>query len=188
MTPEVEETVTAKPNIIKYYNQTKGGVDNMDKLLSKYSTKRRTNRWPLSLFFNIIDVSAVAAFVIYMEHNQKFTSTNRRRKFLKDLSLELCKANIEERAQNPIVTGKVFVRTAMQEVLGREIRPLQSNVQQNQKVKHLDSTGRTTIVGSCYLCRELNCKQRKTRKSCVLCNKSTCDEHSVNQPKCNTCL
>jgi hypothetical protein len=43
MTDDVEQTATVKPEIIKYYNQTKGGVDIMDKMLSEYKVKRRTN-------------------------------------------------------------------------------------------------------------------------------------------------
>uniref|UniRef100_A0A669C9C5 PiggyBac transposable element-derived protein domain-containing protein n=1 Tax=Oreochromis niloticus TaxID=8128 RepID=A0A669C9C5_ORENI len=34
-----------KPEIIMDYNATKGGVDNMDKLVTAYSCKRRTLRW-----------------------------------------------------------------------------------------------------------------------------------------------
>ena len=47
---EVEETQSAKPKIVKYYNKTKGGVDTMDKMLGEYIAKRRTLRWPLALF------------------------------------------------------------------------------------------------------------------------------------------
>ncbi|CAK1580708.1 unnamed protein product [Parnassius mnemosyne] len=45
-TAEVEKNLTAKPSIIKYYNKTKSGVDTMDKMVTEYTTKRRTNRWP----------------------------------------------------------------------------------------------------------------------------------------------
>ena len=51
MSAEVEETQSAKPEIIKYYNKTKGGVDTMDKMLDEYIVKRRTLRWPLAIFF-----------------------------------------------------------------------------------------------------------------------------------------
>lgn len=50
MTDDVEQTATTKPEIIKYYNQTKGGVDTMDKMSSEYTVKRRTNRWLLAFF------------------------------------------------------------------------------------------------------------------------------------------
>lgn len=44
------------------YNATKGGVGNMDKLVSAYSCKRRTLPWPLVIFFEILDISAYNAF------------------------------------------------------------------------------------------------------------------------------
>ena len=54
-----------KPKMIDDYNKLKGGVDNMDKYLSEYTTKRKTNRWPLAFFYNMLDVAALAAFVLY---------------------------------------------------------------------------------------------------------------------------
>ena len=50
MSEEVEETQLVKPEIIKYYNKTKSGVDTMDKMLGEYTVKRRTLRWPLPFF------------------------------------------------------------------------------------------------------------------------------------------
>jgi len=50
-----------KPEIISHYNANKGGVDNMDHLAGTYSVKRKSNRWPLVLFFNMMDVAAIAA-------------------------------------------------------------------------------------------------------------------------------
>lgn len=38
-----------KPEIIKFYNRTKGGVDVLDKLVGTYRCKRKVNRWPMAL-------------------------------------------------------------------------------------------------------------------------------------------
>ncbi|CAK1594994.1 unnamed protein product [Parnassius mnemosyne] len=180
---------TAKPEIILYYNKTKSGVNNMDKLLAEYTVKRRTNRWPLALFYNIIDIAALAAYIIYMEHNPQLVSSDRRRKFLKSLSLQLCGKNIEERSKNCIVTSKLHVRSAMQDVLGQELRPSISFGYATYKSQtRRDSTGRVAVVGSCYLYRELKRKQRKTRKACTNCRKPVCDEHAVTRPTCNICF
>ena len=43
------------------YDVTEGGVDNMDKLVTAYSCKRRTLHWPLVIFFDILDISAYNA-------------------------------------------------------------------------------------------------------------------------------
>jgi hypothetical protein len=54
-----------KPEIIKFYNSTKVGVDAMDQKVSTYSCKRQTRSWPLVLLFNMLDVAAVNNCVIY---------------------------------------------------------------------------------------------------------------------------
>lgn len=61
--------IKQKPKMILFYNETKGAVDTMDKMLGQYTTKRKTYRWPLSLFYNILDLSALAAYIIYSENN-----------------------------------------------------------------------------------------------------------------------
>ncbi|XP_073688752.1 mothers against decapentaplegic homolog 4-like [Garra rufa] len=38
--------------------EAKGGVDNLDKVTSSFSCQRKTVRWPLVIFYNILDVSA----------------------------------------------------------------------------------------------------------------------------------
>lgn len=52
---EIDVTNKKKPAIIMHYNATKSGVDNLDHLVSLYSCKRKTNRWPMTMLFNIID-------------------------------------------------------------------------------------------------------------------------------------
>ncbi|GLD56407.1 piggyBac transposable element-derived protein 4-like protein [Lates japonicus] len=52
------------PEIILHCNATKGGMDNMDKLVTGYSQK--ILHWPLVIFFNILNISAYSAFVIWM--------------------------------------------------------------------------------------------------------------------------
>ncbi|KAI3372472.1 hypothetical protein L3Q82_022962, partial [Scortum barcoo] len=54
-----------KPIIILDYNKNKGGVDNLDKLTASYTCQRMTRRWPMVVFYNILDVSAYNAFVLW---------------------------------------------------------------------------------------------------------------------------
>jgi hypothetical protein len=46
------DTETKKPEIVHFYNSTKGGVDTVDQLCGNYSVSRRTRRQPLCLFSN----------------------------------------------------------------------------------------------------------------------------------------
>ncbi|XP_071316266.1 piggyBac transposable element-derived protein 4-like [Trachinotus anak] len=88
-----------KPEIIMDYNATKGGVDNMDKLVTAYSCKRRTLRWPLVIFFDMLDISAYNAFVIRMALNPEWNrgKLQKRHLFLEDLGKALVRPQIEER-------------------------------------------------------------------------------------------
>lgn len=58
-----------KPGMIHFYNKTKFGVDIMDKLLRRYTKHRYTRRLPLALFFNIVDVVALAAHITHTANN-----------------------------------------------------------------------------------------------------------------------
>lgn len=53
-----------KPQIIIDYNKTKSGVDTMDKLVQTYTVKRQTRRWPVAIFYDMIDISALNAYII----------------------------------------------------------------------------------------------------------------------------
>ena len=54
---------------ILHYNEKKRGVDNMDHLASIFTCRRKTNRWPMVLFYNMLDVAGVAAFVVCVSLN-----------------------------------------------------------------------------------------------------------------------
>src|SRR4029434_5318671 len=79
-----------KPEIIMDYNATKGGVDNIDKLVSAYSCK---SRWPRAIFFNIFDILAYNAFVTWMALNPEWKRGKLQRilLFLEELGKTLVK-------------------------------------------------------------------------------------------------
>ena len=58
-----------KPKVIMYDNSAKGAVDTMDQLVRSYSTKRMTRRWPMAIFYNMVDVSALNALIVYLSLN-----------------------------------------------------------------------------------------------------------------------
>lgn len=55
---------TNKPKIIAYYNENKG-VDSLDEKCSKSTSSRRTRRWPLPIFFRLLDISVINSYIIY---------------------------------------------------------------------------------------------------------------------------
>ena len=50
---------------VEFYNKTKCGVDVTDQMARKYSVKADTRRWPVAVFYNILDLTGINAFVLY---------------------------------------------------------------------------------------------------------------------------
>ncbi|XP_048860681.1 piggyBac transposable element-derived protein 4-like [Brienomyrus brachyistius] len=95
---DVVDRLDRKPQIILDYNETKGGVDTMNQLVSLYSCKRRTSRWVTALFYKILDISAHNAQVVWKEINPswKAEKKTRRRQFLQELGEALISPTIKE--------------------------------------------------------------------------------------------
>lgn len=56
-----------KPEVIDYYNKTKGAVDTFDQMCSSYSCSRKTNRWQLYLFYGILNAATINAWIIHSQ-------------------------------------------------------------------------------------------------------------------------
>ena len=74
------------PQTITYYNDTKFGVDVVDQMARKYTTKAASFRWTLQVFFNILDLAAINAWILYKECTGSKLS---RKDFLFQLAKEL---------------------------------------------------------------------------------------------------
>ena len=88
-----------KPSVVTFYNSTKGGVDTADKKCAATSCSRRTNRWPMSLFYSLINKVCLNSLVIYVWNNET-DGLRLRREFLRSLGKELLRKQLEIRFQN----------------------------------------------------------------------------------------
>ena len=139
------------PEVVLYYNKTKGGVDNADEMLRGYSTKAASRRWPLAVFFNLLDIVALDAYVIAQDIGGSLQTA--RRKFLLQLGEVLCASEITRR----------------------------SSLQQNLSLSATNSVSHSTLPNNkrttCRICqsnktRTLCCKCGKF--VCGSCSKSVC--------------
>ena len=64
-TNHINSDEESKPDAIVDYNLTKWGVDRLDQMANTYTCRRKTRRWPNVLFFNILYMCAINA---YMTH------------------------------------------------------------------------------------------------------------------------
>jgi len=92
----VMDEATKKPEIIL----TKCGVDKCDKMCASYFVSRVTRRWPLPVFFILMNIAGINSLVIYTI-NTPSDEPQRRILFMKNLSLILMKEHLVPRSQIP---------------------------------------------------------------------------------------
>ena len=98
---EVSATEKKKPAMVLDYNRTKAGVDTMDQMVRTYTTKRKSRRWPMTVFYNILDVSALNSYVIWIHANPEWKAKvpHKRRLFLEALGKDLMQEYRQKREQ-----------------------------------------------------------------------------------------
>ncbi|UYV79928.1 hypothetical protein LAZ67_18001114 [Cordylochernes scorpioides] len=77
-----------KPEMIMFYNMTKGGVDMMDEMTATYNCARNSRRWPMVIFYSLLNIGAINSQIIHFA-NGNASKVKSRRHFLKTLSLDL---------------------------------------------------------------------------------------------------
>lgn len=163
---------TNKPEIIAYYNKTKGGVDTVDEKCSKYCSSRRTRRWPMVVFFRLLDMSALNAFVVYQSLQDSKPIT--RMIFLKTLAKQLTQPALQERLVNTRLPREL--RMSVARVLGTDMK-------QDEEAQHEEKLPRDQRK-TCYLCPAK--KKRKTAYLCCNCKSPICLECSKKM--CSECV
>ncbi|KAJ4426464.1 hypothetical protein ANN_27278 [Periplaneta americana] len=115
-----ESTEKKKTDVNLYYNETKGGIDSIDQMTRHHSVKRGTRRWPLSIFFTLIDIACLNGGTIFMKNNPDWNKKkhNVRRLYMLELGQQLVRPVVEERAKNIIGLQKPII-SAIESVLGK---------------------------------------------------------------------
>lgn len=157
---------TKKPEIIEFYNETKGGVDALDEKCTVYSTHRRSRRWPLTIFYTILDISSVNSFIIYSclpgnPHKSRY-------EFIKSLARQLVQDHMERRLTTFQIPRQLRYNIAS--ILQKDV-PEPSNDVLTKRVR-------------CSKCpRSLD---RKTKIVCASCKAPIC--HVCETHICKDCL
>ena len=77
-------------------------MDSHDQMCSLYTTARKTNHWPMRLFYGMIDSAVLNAFLIFTENVPNFGEHNKkdkRQKFLNGLALALIIPHARQRLE-----------------------------------------------------------------------------------------
>ncbi|CAJ1048554.1 piggyBac transposable element-derived protein 4-like [Xyrichtys novacula] len=151
-----------KPAIITDYNKSKGAVDTLDQLVGTYTSRRKSNRWPMAVWGNILDISAYNALVLWLGIDPRWGQgkLHRRRLFLEQLGTALVREQIARRSRVPRAPNSSALVLSTQEAASRPSK------------------------ARCYMCpvkKRLRCSNQ-----CNICKSTTCMEHSVRV--CCTCI
>lgn len=162
-----DEKAKRKPEIILHYNKTKGAVDTGDKMTREYTCVRTTRRWPFRIFMEIIDMSALNAYIIFTKKfpDWKCNDRSRRRLFLQNLAQELALPNVVNRKQD----SKNFHKT-VNNAIDLFLSNSNSTVPENPAREIQHYTNRR-----CSFCARS--RDRKTKISCSTCKKPICNIH-----------
>lgn len=163
--PDSEES--RKPYMLTFYNSTKGGVDMVDEYKARYSVARTSNRWPLTLFFTLLNIAGINSFIILKHNIRQFDMF--RRKFLQTLSKELSRNYLLERLQLENLPRQ----------LKRNIREITGTAEE----RNPPPSGEDEGPGRCHLCDWK--KNRKSKTRCNVCRHFICKEHT--QSTCTFC-
>ncbi|KAG7165311.1 uncharacterized protein LOC121870531 [Homarus americanus] len=90
-----------KPEIINYYNKTKGAVDTFDQMCSMYFCSRKPRRWHLCLFYGIVNAATINSRIIYSKNKEgQQVKKQERRSLMQDLALQMVTPWAQKKSQH----------------------------------------------------------------------------------------
>lgn len=158
------EVIEGKPALIQHYNRTKGGTDNFDKLVHDHTVSRKTLRWPMRIFFGMLDQAIVNSRILFTcrRKNNGNNETVSASYCLKTVYLHLVKPQLEKRLTNFRLRNDI--RSGIKSILDIPELPIGdiSRPEFNKRVR-------------CGLCPRND--DHKTKFQCPGCLRAMCDIH-----------
>ena len=160
-----------KTHIHMFYNATKGGGDTFDQMYAAISCSRKTRRWPLCIFFGILNIVVNNAYIIYQDIPDSAKVS--RRQFATDLAMRLGRPWALQRLHN-------------KRYLPRDVVSLICTVFEVQEGVATPgaSTSKADKKQRCYLCPSSS--NTRTKLLCAKCQRNSCNEHSAHI--CENCV
>ena len=160
-----------KPEIIHFYNSTKGAVDTVDQMCSNICANRKTKRWPMCVFYDMLNLSAINAYAISVSNS--FRNKKKpicRRDFVMKLGDQLIEPWLRQRLHT--VTLRRDIKVMIQDILGESpnIEAPVPTVSNERKI--------------CYLCPSK--ARRMTKHRCLKCKQAICGPHNLDV--CSRCF
>jgi hypothetical protein len=179
---------SGKPEIIEYYNKTKGGVDTLDQMCATYTTGRSTRRWPTAAFFCLLDIMAVNAYIVYKHfasrHTPEPNESKLRREFLHKLGEDLAMNHMVNRIDYNSISRDlrfIIMKIAKRKgVIQQKLNSLNNADNSEHKKRKILNNNQSR----CYLCpRKAN---KMCRYRCSDCGELICQSKHMAM-MCSNC-
>jgi len=160
-------------------------------MIDTYRCKVGARRWPMVVWYTIVDVSALNGFIVWTETHPEWVKPkckSMRAIYLKTLGMELIRPHVQSRSQN--LAGLTSdITQAIGAILGTQISATKA-----QQAKNTDTevSGR----GRCHICvsdnkgagfKKAKYNANKTTQHCKTCCKFVCNKHSDTVKICRLC-
>jgi hypothetical protein len=162
--------VKKKPEVICYYNVTKCGVDILDMKCAVFSSNRKTRRWPLAMFYRMVNIGSVNSFIVYMSYKNVPIMT--RFEYLKQLAYELIAPHLRQRLTDTVNLPREL-KQSIQKILGDDDAQPEAGPSNEHREVPPDRLEKRRTCATCPY--EL---KRKTFFMCIKCKKAICLECS----------
>ena len=110
--PDVEIPSHNNPKIksetVLFYNKTKAGVDIIDQIARKYSVKVASKRWPIHIFYSVIDLALINSWIFFQDICKSGIS---HRKFIQRVVEELTGTTLGKNTGKNTVTRGNLIET-----------------------------------------------------------------------------
>ena len=93
------------PQLISPYNKGMGGVDKADQLMSFYRIEIKTKRWYIKIFWHLVDMAKVNAWLLYCRHCECLRIPKKQRLPLVDFTLEIAEGLISANKSISVATS-----------------------------------------------------------------------------------
>ncbi|XP_028982645.1 uncharacterized protein LOC114841719 [Diachasma alloeum] len=150
---------TGQPEVLTMYKETKGGTKGFDQFCREYTTARKTHRWPMRLWYTMLDQAGVNAMILYNSNSANRTLT--RGDFLKALFMGLIQPHLLTRLASPH--------------LRRELRVSISKILHMEEPENEPGSSKLDRQIRCSLCPRS--KDKKVKTACSECRRPACEEH-----------
>lgn len=105
LVPEFSDSVISEsenPEIVEYFNKTKGGVDTFDQMWKQYSCCRKTESWSLCPFYCILNAAVINSWIIHKDNmDRDGKPTLKRKDYTEKFGMQLIKPHAVTRLNAP---------------------------------------------------------------------------------------